>query len=143
MGIIISAFTIEWYEEVYFLWEQCEGIALSSADSRENIALYLKRNPAMSFVAIDDGDVAGSILGGHDGRRGYIHHLAVKSEYRRQGLGRKLTEKCVAALQKAGIQKCHLFIFNHNTNGIAFWKAIGWTRRSELSIISKIIEDQT
>ncbi|MGD2270955.1 MAG: GNAT family N-acetyltransferase [Desulfobacterales bacterium] len=143
MGIIISPFTIDCYEGVYALWEQCQGIALSGADSRDNIALYLKRNPEMSFVAIDDGDIAGSILSGHDGRRGYIHHLAVKSEYRRQGLGRKLAEKCVSALQKAGIQKCHLFIFNHNTGGLAFWKAIGWTRRSELNIISKIIEHPT
>jgi putative acetyltransferase len=143
MGIIISPFTIDWYEEVYSLWEQCNGIALSGADSRDNIALYLQRNPGMSFVAIEDGNIAGSILSGHDGRRGYIHHLAVRSEYRRKGLGRKLAEKCISALQKAGIQKCHLFIFNHNTNGIAFWKAIGWTRRSELSIISKIIEHPT
>ena len=88
MNIAISPFTIELYDSVLALWQKCEGVGLSDADSREGIQSYLDRNPWMSFVATVDGSVVGAILAGHDGRRGYIHHLAVHPDHRRQGLAR-------------------------------------------------------
>ena len=131
---------IETYDEVLTLWQQCEGIGLSSADSRENIQSYLKRNPGMSFVARTQSLLVGAILAGHDGRRGYIHHLAVHPEWRRQGLGRQLVDRCLQVLKGAGIQKCHLFIFNDNTGGIDFWKSVGWEFRKDISVISRKLE---
>ena len=140
MSIIFSQFTINFYEDVIFLWNQCDGIGLSDADSRGSIKAYLERNPGMSFVASENGNIVGTILCGHDGRRGYIHHLAVRAEYRRQGLGHKLIEKSLSVLQAVGIQKCHLFIFNNNVSGIEFWKNIGWIYRKDINVISKAIE---
>jgi len=131
---------IETYDEVLTLWQQCEGIGLSSADSRENIQSYLKCNPGMSFVARTQSLLVGAILAGHDGRRGYIHHLAVHPEWRRQGLGRQLVDRCLQVLKGAGIQKCHLFIFNDNTGGIDFWKSVGWEFRKDISVISRKLE---
>jgi putative acetyltransferase len=125
------------YERVNSLWQACDGVGLSDADSRDNIRSYLERNPEMSFVAIDNSKIVGAILSGHDGRRGFIHHLAVDAEYRRQRIGRRLVEKSLTVLKSIGIQKCHIFIFNNNTGGIKFWQKIGWTYRSDLSIISK------
>ena len=75
------------YTPVIALWELSDGVGLSSADSPEAIQFYLERNPGMSFVAKQDGMVVGAVLSGHDGRRGYIHHLAVHPDYRRQGIG--------------------------------------------------------
>jgi N-acetylglutamate synthase len=140
MNIEIRPFAIAAYDDVVALWQKCEGIGLSQADSREAIQSYLERNPAMSFVATSDGKVVGAILCGHDGRRGYIHHLAVHPRWRRQSIGRRLVEKCLDALGSAGIQKCHLFTFNQNQDGIAFWKAIGWTPRKDIGVASKNIE---
>ena len=137
MNIIFSHFTIDMYARVNSLWQACDGIGLSDADSRDNIRSYLERNPEMSFVAIDNGKIVGSILSGHDGRRGFIHHLAVDVEYRRQRIASRLVEKSLTVLKSAGIQKCHLFIFNNNTGGIKFWKKIGWTYRSDINVISK------
>jgi ribosomal protein S18 acetylase RimI-like enzyme len=131
---------MDFYDQVVDLWKKCEGIGLSGADSREGTQKYLERNPGMSHIARDIDTVVGSILCGHDGRRGYIHHLAVNPEYRRQGVGRKLVEKSIAVLQACGIQKSHLFIFNENGSGIAFWEQIGWTYRKDISLISKVIE---
>ena len=139
-NITLSQFTIDLYDEVNSLWQQCDGIGLSDADSRDNIRAYLNRNPGMSFVARDNGTIVGAILSGHDGRRGYIHHLAVSAHYRRQGLDFRLVEKSLSVLQAAGIRKCHIFIFNNNASGIEFWKDIGWTQRANISVISKIIE---
>jgi ribosomal protein S18 acetylase RimI-like enzyme len=139
MNIDILPFDIESYDEVFALWQQCEGVGLSNADSPQNIRSYLDRNPGMSFVALSHGKVVGAVLAGHDGRRGYIHHLAVHPHYRRKGLGRQLVKRCLAVLADSGIQKCHLFIFNDNTGGVEFWKSIGWIHRSDISVVSKNI----
>jgi ribosomal protein S18 acetylase RimI-like enzyme len=140
MNINFSEFSIEAYDKVMSLWQLCEGIGLSGADSKRNIKSYLERNPAMSFIAQHNDVIVGAVLGGHDGRRGYIHHLAVHPDYRYKGIGKELVERCLVALQSIGIQKCHLFIFNNNTAGIGFWNKIGWTQRFDISLISKTIE---
>ena len=136
----ITAFKIEAYDDVLALWRACEGVGLSEADSRDNIATYLDRNPGMSFVATRDGAVIGAILAGHDGRRGYIHHLAVHPDARRQGVGRLLVDHALAALVRAGIQKAHLFVFHTNASGIAFWESAGWTCRHDIGVMSKVLE---
>jgi putative acetyltransferase len=143
MKIEISRFTIESYDEVFALWQQCEGVGLSDADSRERIQVYLNRNPGMSFLASTGGKVVGTILAGHDGRRGYIHHLAFTPSCRRKDLARQLVNRCMEVLADSGIQKCHIFIFNSNADGRAFWKAMWWTPRSDIGVISKTIEPGT
>lgn len=132
----IEPLTIADYDEVIGLWRRCEGIGLSDADSRENIATYLARNPGMSFLARADGLLAGAVLCGHDGRRGYLHHLAVDARFRRLGLGRRLADRCLAALAAAGIRKCHLFVLEGNEDGLVFWKSAGWQRRTGIAIHS-------
>ena len=140
MNLVISLLTLDLYENVMTLWKESEGIGLSRADSKESIRFYLERNPNISLVAKDtNGTLLGAVLCGHDGRRGYIHHLVVRSDYRRQGIGRKLVEECLSRLQAAGIQKCHLFIINDNLSGIAFWKSLGWIPRTDIGVISKDI----
>ena len=139
MRAAIFPFNIESYENVFALWKRCEGVGLSDADTLQSIKAYLDRNPGMSFVAKVDGSTVGSILGGHDGRRGYIHHLAVDTAWRRLGIARRLVEECLRAFKAAGMQKTHIFIFNSNADGIAFWKSVGWTHRSDISVMSKII----
>jgi ribosomal protein S18 acetylase RimI-like enzyme len=139
MNPSIESFDITLYDEVLALWKRCEGVGLSDADSKEAIRMYLERNPGMSFVAKAGGKVVGAILAGHDGRRGYIHHLAVDGGGRRQGIARQLVEKCLGVLKASGIQKTHIFIFRSNESGIAFWKSLGWTYRTDISVVSKTI----
>jgi putative acetyltransferase len=137
MNIEICPFTMEAYDRVFALWQQCEGIGLSEADSPASIQAYMDRNPGMSFIATAGGAVVGAVLCGHDGRRGYLHHLAVHPGSRRRSVGRRLVDQCLAALQRAGIRKCHLFVFHQNRDGIAFWTAAGWTVRTDIGVLSK------
>jgi ribosomal protein S18 acetylase RimI-like enzyme len=132
----IQSFVIGCYDEAIALWRHCEGVALSAADSREGIAAYLARNPGLSFIARHEGRLVGTILAGHDGRRGYIHHLAVDAASRRQGIGRGLVDRAIDALRCAGLVKVHLFILNHNRAGLAFWRAAGWRLREDIGIMS-------
>ena len=82
----------------------------------------------MSFVARVDGALAGAVLCGTDGRRGYLNHLAVTPPHRRQGIARQLVAACLDALKQRGIARCHTFVYDRNAPGLAFWQAIGWTR---------------
>jgi ribosomal protein S18 acetylase RimI-like enzyme len=140
MGIEIRPFTMADYDEAVALWTASPGVGLSSADRPEAIAGYLERNPGLSFVARDSAVLVGAILGGHDGRRGYLNHLAVAPSHRRQGLGRRLVECCFAALTAVGIAKCHLFLLQDNDVARAFWSHLGWIARTDLVLMSRSAE---
>ncbi len=137
MAIELRELTINDYDEVINVWKKSDGVGLSDADSKEGIKRFLKRNPGLSYVAVDGGKIIGAALCGHDGRRGYIHHLAVEQERRRQGLGRSLVGRCMYALMRIGISKCHLFVFGDNKNAIGFWNKVGWSERVELMMMSQ------
>jgi hypothetical protein len=119
MSTIIREFAPSDLTTALRLWEITEGVGLSEADSIEEIERFLLRNPGLSYVALDRSTIVGAILCGHDGRRGYVHHLVVAESHRR-----------------GGIMKCHLFIFIDNDIGMDFWQGIGWTHREELAMMS-------
>ena len=134
--ITIRSLAIADYDDVLALWSSTSGMCLREADSREAIARYLERNPGFSFVAFVDGQCVGAILGGHDGRRGYLQHLAVAEGFRRQGLGTRLFRCCVEALGRDGIAKTHLFVLNENELGLGFWQRAGCERRGDVVLFS-------
>jgi putative acetyltransferase len=142
MSTVIREMTIADYDIVYRLWENSEGIGLSDADSKEGIKRFLERNPGLSFVAFDGEQIVGAALCGHDGRRGYIHHLAVAQSHRRKGIGKSLVGRCMFALMQIGIAKCHLFVFDNNQESIKFWRKIGWTERVELMMMSQFLAEE-
>ncbi len=134
--IIIQPMTMNDYEEAMALWRRTEGIGLRPADAPEHIARFLERNPGLSFVARDGETLVGTVLCGHDGRRGYLHHLAVAQAYRRRGIGQALVEEVLEALRAIGINKCHLFVIKENRAAIDFWQHIGWEWRQDIVIMS-------
>jgi N-acetylglutamate synthase len=139
MSVEITPFSIEAYEEVFALWKLCEGVGLSRSDSRDNIAVYLERNPGMSFLARVEDALVGAVLCGHDGRRGFIWHLAVHPKYRCQGIGRRLVDQCLSLLRQTGIEKCVVIVFDDNHNGIAFWERMGWITQGVRMIAKDIL----
>jgi len=140
MALIVREMDIGDYPEVMALWQRTEGVGLSASDAEGSIHFFLERNPGLSFIALVDGSIAGTILCGHDGRRGYIHHLAVAQAFRRQGIGRKLVARCLDTLNEAGIDKCHLFVFRNNEDAIAFWLDASWTERTDLTVMSHMTD---
>ncbi|HKJ50907.1 MAG TPA: GNAT family N-acetyltransferase [Gammaproteobacteria bacterium] len=129
---------IDDYDEVLCLWAACEGLSIREADSRDGIERYLARNPGLSHVAVLEDRIVGSIMGGHDGKRGYIQHLAVAEIARKQGVASRLVELCVAALKLEGIEKSHVHVLKHNQAGNAYWTRLGWRQRSEIVMYSFI-----
>lgn len=137
MELEISEMRIEDYDEVLALWHSSEGVGLGESDTEEAIGRFLARNPGLSLVARKGRALAGAVLCGHDGRRGYVHHLAVAPPYRREGVGRALVEQCQRRLREAGIPKTHLNVYGANAVGLAFWRRTGWTERTELTWFSR------
>jgi ribosomal protein S18 acetylase RimI-like enzyme len=133
----IAPFTMKDYDEAFALWSRTPGMGITASDQRAPMALFLERNPALSFVARSGELLVGTALSGSDGRRGYLYHLAIDQEQRRKGLGARLTEVCLAALSEAGIEKCHLFLIAGNELGAAFWSAVGWVKRDDIIVYSK------
>lgn len=139
MLIDIREMKPEDYQLVHALWDSCEGIGLSEADAEANIRQFLKHNPDLCYVACEGDRIIGAILCGKDGRRGYLHHLAVQPAFRRRGVGGNLVRHCLKTLARKNIQKCHLFIFRENHEGMEFWENEGWSQRNDLNIMSKVI----
>lgn len=122
------------YEDIFKLWTSTHGMGLRNLDdSKEGIDKFLRRNPTTNFIAEEDGKIVGSILCGHDGRRGYIYHTAVDMRYRGKGIGKKLVNSVINALKREGINKAALVVFTNNEVGNGFWRTMGWEKREDLN----------
>ena len=128
------------YDSIYNLWMNTPGMGLNSVDdSKDGIEKFLKRNPTTCFVAEEDSKIVGVIMAGNDGRRGYIYHTAVLPEFRGKRVGKALVESAMTALEKEGITKVALVVFEKNQNGNGFWEKIGFTVRNDLIYRNKTI----
>jgi len=136
-NVIIQEMVIEDYDEVRALWEVSDGIQVSDIDSSVSIERFLNRNAGLSFVARENDQLVGAVLCGHDGRRGYIDHLAVRSSHRRQGIGRSLVSRCLFHLMRMGIRRWNLFVLEDNQEARSFWTHLGWAEKVELVTMSR------
>lgn len=132
----IREMTIEDYEEVFAMWQTTSKRALSKADEKPQMERYLKHNAGMSQVAVIDGKIVGTVLAGHDGRRGFIHHMAVMPEYRRKRIGHSLAEKAIEKIRAEGIDKTHIFCYQNNETGQSFWRDFGFKKREDVFVYS-------
>lgn len=137
MDILYRRMTINDYDSAIALWNSLPGMGLSGADERSEIEKFIKMNTGTCWVAVIGSYLAGTILGGSDGRRGYIYHLAVRTDLQQQGIGKILLAHCLDAFLNAGIQKCHLMVYPDNLAGITFWEKMGWTIRKDVLTMSK------
>ena len=120
-----------------------KGFAIRSIDdSRVGVERFLKRNPTTSVVAIEDGKVVGSILCGHDGRRGCLYHVCVHRDYRMRGIGKAMVVFAMNALKEEQISKVSLIAFTQNDIGNAFWNRIGWTQRLDLNYYDFVLNKE-
>ncbi|WP_373264134.1 GNAT family N-acetyltransferase [Hungatella hathewayi] len=138
----IRKMRIEDYENVHRLWMSTPGMGLNDVDDSEaGIGRFLMRNPNTCFIAVNGDEVAGVILSGHDGRRGYIYHTAVAAKERNRGIGSTLVQKAMDALENEGISKVALVVFERNETGNKFWEKRGFTVRNDLVYRNKAVKE--
>ena len=137
INVAVSAMTAHDLDAVLALWSQTNGVGLNESDTPDQLRAYLDRNPGLSLIARDGTRLVGAVLCGHDGRRGYLNHLAVLPEYRGRGLGRQMVETCLGTLAALGILKCNIFLYADNEPGEQFWSRCGWAARSDLKVLQR------
>ena len=118
-------FSIDDYEAAIDLWQKVEGLDIAEGDDRESIRRFLGQNPGLSRVATDGSRMVGAALCGHDGRRGYIYHLAVDPKYQGRRLGERLVTECLEGLRRTGLEHATIMVADDNPRGREFWKRCG------------------
>jgi ribosomal protein S18 acetylase RimI-like enzyme len=122
------------YDQAVRLWHSSEGVR--SAETREELNCYLDRNPGLSVVAEENGQLVAAVMGGHDGRRGYFYHLAVAGSHRRQGIARAMLQRSLARMKSEGIRRASVFVVTTNQQGQQFWQRLGWRERTDLTVLA-------
>ena len=140
MKIIVREMVIDDYDGVMTIWKETSGLGLSSADERGEVKKFLDINPKTSLIIEIDGKIAGSVLGGFDGRRGYIYHMVVVEKMKGRGLGKMLMDELELRFRELGARKIHLMIYLDNINW-RFYEKRGYARRDgELFIMSRDLD---
>lgn len=122
----IRAMTVADLPAALQLWSATEGVEVAEGDRPGELARFLERNPGFSTVAEEDGALVGAVLCGHDGRRGYIYHLAIRADRRGRELGRRIMQRSLGLLQSAGLARALLLVEAGNQGGREFWLREGW-----------------
>jgi N-acetylglutamate synthase len=119
-------FSISDYDAALELWQRVEGLEIAEGDDKKSVTQFLARNHGLSRVATDGSTIVGVVLCGHDGRRGYIYHLAVDPIYQGGGLGKRLMDECLGGLRRAGLKRALILVAHDNPRGRKFWCRHGW-----------------
>jgi ribosomal protein S18 acetylase RimI-like enzyme len=135
----ISRFEIEDYESVVDLWKSV-GLILRPGDDLESIRLKLQRDPDLFLVARENAEMVGCVMGGWDGRRGWIYHLAVRQSHRRQGVARALVGELESCLARKGAKRINAQVYRSNEVSLRFFEACGYELRSDLVMIGKPLD---
>jgi ribosomal protein S18 acetylase RimI-like enzyme len=125
--IVIREFTMEDYDDVLTLWLSAgPGVDRRPSDEREQVAMKIERDGDLFLVATLGDRLAGAVMGGWDGRRAYVYHLAVASGLRRRGIGTALMDELEGRLRGKGALKAKCQIYTHNEASLAFFRRRGW-----------------
>lgn len=119
------------------IWEDSSpGIFISGSDAPEEIKKMLKFSPELFLVAESGGEVVGTVIGGFDGRRGMIYHLAVARSHRGNATGRALMEAVQAKLIALGCRKAYLMVTPENRSIILYYEQDGW-KEMQVTVMGK------
>jgi ribosomal protein S18 acetylase RimI-like enzyme len=138
MEVIIRRLRPEDYEKLIALWEEA-GLPYKAKgrDSRENIICELKRQTAIFLVAEMDGKLVGSVLGTHDGRKGWINRLAIHPEYRRRGIAKMLVSSVEEHFEALGIEIYAALIEAWNETSMTVFERLGYQKHEGIYYYSK------
>jgi ribosomal protein S18 acetylase RimI-like enzyme len=126
------------YKSVYELWKSIEkGVHVGRSDTPVEIEKKIARDPELFLVAEVDGAIIGSVIGGYDGRRGLIYHLAVAASFRGRGIGSCLMDEVESRLRSKGCLKCYLLVVEGNVEAEQYYQQRGWQHMDTVRLYGK------
>lgn len=143
MGLVMLIKPYEPRDEaaVIELWHQC-GLLRPWNNPRKDIERKLKVNPELFLVGLIEDRVVATVMGGYEGRRGWVNYLAVAPEYRRRGLGLQIMAVVEEKLRGMGCPKINLQIRWDNQVAVDFYKKAGYKIDEVVSMGKRLIEDE-
>ena len=135
--IRIREFDLSDYDAIVSLWKEA-GLILRPGDDLESVRLKLQRDADLFLVAKETSGVVGCVMGGWDGRRGWIYHLAVKPSRQRQGIAKALIRELEVRLAGKGAKRVNAQIYQSNTASLKF-EGCGYEVRPDLVMIGKAL----
>jgi ribosomal protein S18 acetylase RimI-like enzyme len=139
IGIQIRLFRFpDDYRVVFNLWSTAgQGIHIRRSDELAEVEKKLQRDPDLFLLAEVDGKVVGTVLGGFDGRRGMMYHLAVDPRFRKRGIGSLLMGELERRLRAKGCIRYYLLVARDNHEAIPFYEGRGMERMDDLYAYGK------
>jgi len=129
------------YEQVYQLWGTIEkGVHIGRSDTLPEIQKKMSRDPDLFLIAESDGRIIGSVIGGFDGRRGLIYHLAVSAAFPGRGIGSRLMEELESRLRAKGCLKCYLLVTDDNFEAEEYYRRRGWQHMDSIHLYGKELQ---
>ena len=123
---------------MYDLWSSIErGVHLGRSDTLLEIQKKISRDPDLFLVAEHLERIIGAVIGGYDGRRGLIYHLAVDASYRGQGIGSRLMDAVEERLRAKGCLKCYLLVTTDNRQAEIYYQGRGWQHMDSVHLFGK------
>ena len=128
------------YARAIRLWNEAgEGIHVGPSDAPDELRKKLNRDPDLVLVAELDGALIGTVLGGFDGRRGLIYHLAVARAHRSKGVASRLMAEVEARLRAKGCIRCYLLVGTDNTDAIRYYEKRGWRSLNDIPYAKDLV----
>lgn len=128
------------FHQVYKIWGQSgPGVKISNSDEAKELQKKIARDPELFLVLENEGSIIGTVIGGFDGRRGMVYHLAVLPDYRGLGLGKMLMEELETRLTIKGCKKVYLFVTQDNDDVISFYEHMGW-EQMPIAVLGKVLD---
>ena len=125
------------YSQVIQLWQNAgPGVHLRRSDEEQELAKKIQRDPDLFLVAELNERIIGTVLGGFDGRRGMVYHLAIEMHFRKKGLGSLLMAELENRLKEKGCIRSYLLVTKDNLDAIRFYENTGW-EKMDLHIMGK------
>lgn len=126
------------YPQVRSLWENTQkGMHFGRSDVPAEIEKKMARDPDLFLVAEIDGELVGTVIGGFDGRRGMVYHLAIAASQRRNGIADQLMDELEHRLISKGCIRSYLLVHAHNAEARALYEKHHWVLLDDDVIYSK------
>lgn len=140
----IRNFIIDDYPSLIELWKSA-GLPFkpNGRDSKEKMEAELKKGIAIFLLAESGNKIVGSVLGTHDGRKGWINRVAVAPEYQKKGIANKLVAEVERKFDKLGINIIACLIEDWNDRSMKVFEKLGYIKHEDVIYFSKRKNNET
>ena len=132
-------------DAVLEFWSRSAEDAHRPADTRLSLERLLARDSEAMTIAVDGGDVVGSLISGWDGWRFHLYRLAVDPKRRRERIAHDLLERAELRLVALGAVRIDAMVLGDNADAHQFWRAHGYEPQAEwnrwIKAVSAALED--